>query len=302
MDTEALATFLAVHREGGFSAAAHVLYRTQPAISRRIALLEAELGLPLFERVAGGIVLSQAGRVLRPHAERALAALEDATRAVAALAAGEAGTVALSVVGTLADAGLVRVMKRFSADLPGVQVSLRTARSSDVSEQVRRGEATIGVRFGLDRSEDLDCEKLGAEALNVVCAANHPLAGQELGTFGPLSAERWVAFPEVPGEPELSGTHVAAFFLAVGLGQVDWMPVDSLTAQKRLVEAGFALALMPRSSIAEECAAGSIAVVRTPDLGARTPVFAVTRNGGYLSVADRRMLDLLRTDYAAGLA
>jgi len=70
MDTEALETFVAVHREQGFSRAARVLHRTQPAISRRISLLEHELGAPLFERVTGGIVLSQAGRVLLPYAER----------------------------------------------------------------------------------------------------------------------------------------------------------------------------------------------------------------------------------------
>src|SRR4029450_10585716 len=90
MDTEALETFVAVHREQGFSRAARVLNRTQPAISRRISLLGHELGAPLFERVTGGIVLSQAGRVLLPYAERALAAVKDATEAVRGLRA-EAG-------------------------------------------------------------------------------------------------------------------------------------------------------------------------------------------------------------------
>lgn len=78
MDAEALATFLAVHRQQSFSKAAEVLHRTQPAISRRISLLKEELGAPLFERTTSGIVLSQTGRVLLPYAERALAAVQDA--------------------------------------------------------------------------------------------------------------------------------------------------------------------------------------------------------------------------------
>ncbi|MCJ9733354.1 LysR family transcriptional regulator, partial [Bradyrhizobium sp. PRIMUS42] len=53
MDSDALDTFLTVHRKGGISNAAKFLHRSQPAISRRIALLEQELGVPLFERVAG---------------------------------------------------------------------------------------------------------------------------------------------------------------------------------------------------------------------------------------------------------
>jgi len=74
MDSDALNTFLVVHRRGGISNAAKALHRSQPAISRRIALLEQELGVPLFERVAGKTRLSDAGRVMVPYAERAVAA------------------------------------------------------------------------------------------------------------------------------------------------------------------------------------------------------------------------------------
>ena len=72
MDSDALLTFLTVHRRGGISNAAKALRRSQPAISRRIALLEQELGVPLFERIAGRTMLSDAGRVMVPYAERRL--------------------------------------------------------------------------------------------------------------------------------------------------------------------------------------------------------------------------------------
>ena len=102
MDSDALLTFLTVHRRGGISHAAKVLHRSQPAISRRIALLEQELGVPLFERIAGRTMLSDAGRVLVPYAERAVAATQDAENAVRALARPNSGPIALAVVGTLA--------------------------------------------------------------------------------------------------------------------------------------------------------------------------------------------------------
>jgi len=77
MDSGALNTFLIVYRRGGISNAAKVLHRSQPAISRRIALLEEELGVPLFERIAGRTVLSDAGKVMVPYAERAVRSAPD---------------------------------------------------------------------------------------------------------------------------------------------------------------------------------------------------------------------------------
>ena len=77
-----------------------------------------------------------------------------------------------------------------------------------------------------------------------------------------------------------------------------WTPVDSLTAQKRLIEAGFGLALMPENNIPEELAAGSVRKIRVGDLRAGSQVFAITRKGGYLSAAAQALLQLLVQDYA----
>lgn len=299
MDSEVLETFLIVYRLQGFSRAARVLHRTQPAISRRISMLEQELGAPVFERKSGGIVLSQAGRVLVPYAERALAAMQDGASAVRALRMENAGPLSIAAVGTLAGPDLGAVLKRFAENHPAVDLTLRTARSMEVSDLVRLGEVTIGLRYDPDRSPDLQCEELGAQPLLVVCAAGHPLAGRSIASLKPLRNERWLAFPEIPGQREISASHVFGLFLAHGLGEVHWTPVDSLTAQKRLVEAGFGMALMSENHVTEELAAGTIGVIRVKGLGAGLPVCIVTRNGGFLSAAARRLLELLRTEYAA---
>src|ERR1700761_1852137 len=149
VDSEALNTFLTVYRSGGVSNAAKQLHRSQPAISRRIALLEDELGVPLFERVAGRTRLSEAGRVMVPYAERAVAAAQDAENAVRALTRSNSGPVALAVVGTLAGGGLAAIMKRFAREYSDVDLTLRTATSGEVSGLIRRGEATIGLRYDI---------------------------------------------------------------------------------------------------------------------------------------------------------
>ncbi|MHC4045988.1 LysR family transcriptional regulator [Bradyrhizobium sp. 23AC] len=299
MDSDALNTFLTVHRRGGISNAAKFLHRSQPAISRRIALLEQELGVPLFERIAGRTRLSEAGRVLIPYAERAVAAAEDAEQAIRALTKHNSGPIALAVTGTLADGRLSGIMKRFAKENPGVALALRTATSAEVSDLIRRGEATIGLRYNVDRAGELACELVLTEALQVVCAPEHPLAGKRVRRLAELRGERWIAFPETRGRREIAAAHVFALFLAQGLGEVEWTAVDSLTAQKRLVEAGFGLALLARSHVVEELRAASIATIAVGDLAADQDIVLVTRRGGFLSLAAQRLLETIRSDYGA---
>jgi DNA-binding transcriptional LysR family regulator len=301
VDAEALKTFLTVHRLQSFSKAAQSLHRTQPAISRRIGLLEEALGATLFERGSAPLVLSQAGGVLLPYAERALAALQDAEQAVRNLNVANVGPVSMAVVGTLAGRDLSAVLRRFAERHPDVRIDLRTARSAEVSVLVRRGEATIGLRYDHDRSSDLESTSLGTEPLLVACAPDHRLAGRSIRSLAELADEHWLAFPEIPGQREVAASHVFGIFRAAGLGDAQWTPVDSLTAQKRLVEAGFGLALLQESSVAEELAAGEIGRIRVRELSAGSPVFIVVRRGGYLSAAALELRRMLVDEYAPSL-
>ena len=294
MDAESLRTFLAIHQSGGFSSGAERLARSQPAISRRIALLEEELGAPLFERATGGVVLSQAGRVLLPHAQRVLAALEDCKAAIDALRSGTAGPVSLAAVGTLAGANLTPILKRFSSSYPAVELMLRTATSAEVSELVRSGEVTIGLRYHRDRSADLDCNDIAGERVKIICAPDHPLAGMTVRSLRKLAGERWLAFPNAHRLPETSPDNLFAQFQVLCISELHWTPVDSLTAQKRLVEAGYGLAVLPESAIKDELAAKSLAAIGVTGLQLANPVCVVTRRNAYLSPAAIALIALLR--------
>ena len=261
MDSDALNTFLMVHHRGGISNAAKALHRTQPAISRRIALLEQELGMPLFERVAGRTVLSDAGRVMVPYAERAVAAAQDAENAVRALARPDSGPVALAVVGTLAGGQLSAIMKRFAEGTSGCQFD---AAHGDQ----RRGQRPDPARRGDDRAA-LRPRRLARSRLRIaVCraAAGRVRAGssarrparQEIGRSARRALDRISGHA---GRREITASHVFALFQTHGLGEVEWTPVDSLTAQKRLVEAGLGIALLSESNAAEELDRSAIATI-----------------------------------------
>src|SRR5215210_5687415 len=93
MTLQQLAYFLAAVERGSLSAAAESLHMAQPSLSDQIRRLEAELGVALFVRARRGLELTEAGRLLRPQAERTLAAAQeaaDSVREVRELASGTA--------------------------------------------------------------------------------------------------------------------------------------------------------------------------------------------------------------------
>jgi DNA-binding transcriptional LysR family regulator len=294
MEVDHVEAFVAIVRRGGFTPAARTLHLSQPAISRRVHLLEGELGAPLFERVRSGVVLTDAGRAFLPYAEALLASMRDGIEAVAALRSGDHGSVALALVGTLASTALTERLRRFRERHPAVDLRLRTALSAEVSGLVRRGDATLGLRYDADPHPDLVSTAVHDEPMLAVCSARHRLARRRRVDARALAGERWVAFPRRPGPAQEPYASALERGLALaGVGGAEIVPVDSLTAQKRMVEAGFGLALLPASSVDEELRAGMLRALRIPSVRVTIPVVLIHRRRGYLSGAARALAEVL---------
>ncbi len=294
MELDHVEAFLAIARHGGFTRAAEQLHLSQPATSRRIQLLERELGAPLFERIPAGVVLTEAGRAFLPHAEALLASLRDGIDAVDAVRGATTGTVTLALVGTLASTALTGRLRQFRDAHPGIDLRLRTALSVEVSALVRRGDATLGLRYEPDPDPDLACTAAGEERMVPVCAPGHPLAGARRVTPAALAGERWLAFPARAGSaPEPYSSALERRLAACGLGAAEIVPIDSLTAQKRMVEAGFGLALMPASAVDEELRAGTLRELRAPAVRATLPIVLIHRRSAFQSGATQALAALL---------
>lgn len=291
-------TFVSIARRGGFARAAEGLHRSQPAISRRVGMLERQLGTPLFERVRGGVILTEAGRTLLPYAEAVLAGLKDGAEAVQGLARGEHGAVSVALVGTLASTRFAGMLRQFGQRHPSVKLELRTANSEEVSDLVRRGEATLGLRYFTDADPGLVSEQVTEEALVLVCSPEHRLAGRRVRDPGVLADERWVSFPPRRGRREPFATALEQRLAAAGIEAAEIVRIDSLTAQKRLVEAGFGIALLIESSVQEELRLGSLELIDAPALRGGVPVTLVRRRNGYLSGAARSLVAVIKAGTA----
>lgn len=294
MTLDEIETFLSIARLGSFTEASRRLARSQPAISRRIQQLEESLGAELFERVGRQVSLTDAGRALLPHAEAAVAAARDGERAIRDSLRAGPQALKLAIVGTLADSHLVAALRAFEVRHPAAAVELATATSREVSALVRNGDADLGLRYFPDADDRLESIPLGAEKLFLVVPANHRVRQRRLRSLRTLAGERWLGFAPERGQPDSFGQLLERTLAAVGLAEPRYTPVDSLTAQKRLVEAGLGVALMPRSSVREELRIGSLRAIEVQGLGLEQPVVAVRRRRGHENRLAAAFLELLR--------
>jgi len=288
--------FLAIARSGGFARGSAALHLSQPAASRRIKLLEAELGAPLFDRLGRGVTLTEAGRAFLPHAQALLASMRDGIDAVNAVRGTGQGTVTLALVGTLASSSLTARLSRLCQEHPGLDLRLRTALSAEISALVLRGDAALGLRYGTDPDPGLVSVIIHQERLVPVCPPGHPLAAGGTDLAAALAGQRWLAFPPRPGAPDAYAVALQQLLAAHGLGAAEILPIDSLTAQKRMAEAGFGLAILPESSLDEELRTGTLRAIDAPALTATIPVALIRRRNAFQTGAARALTAAL-TDW-----
>ncbi len=297
MELDHVEAFLAIARSGGFARGSAALHLSQPATSRRIKLLEAELGAPLFDRLGRGVTLTEAGRAFLPHAQAILASLRDGIDAVSAVRGTGHGMVTLALVGTLASSSLTGRLRQLCQAHPGLDLRLRTGLSEEVSGLVLRGDAALGLRYGTDPDPGLVSVTIHQERLIPVCPPEHPLAagGSDLATA--LAGQRWLAFPSGPGAPgDPYAAALQQLLAAHGLATAEILPIDSLTAQKRMAEAGFGLAILPESSLDEELRMRTLCAIDAPDLTATIPVTLIRRRNAFQTGAARALTAAL-TDW-----
>ncbi|WP_172293417.1 LysR family transcriptional regulator [Pseudoruegeria sp. HB172150] len=151
-DWNHLRAFLATVEEGSLSAAARALGQTQPTLSRQIAALEEDLGLPLFERLGRSLSLTPAGRDLVAHVRE----MGEAAGRISLAASGHSETIEGPVSITASDSMsaylLPDILARLRAEAPGITVDIVAA--NDIRDLQRR-EADIAIRHVRPEQPDL---------------------------------------------------------------------------------------------------------------------------------------------------
>ena len=145
MDTQNLRAFLLVAESRSFSQAAKRLHLTQPAVSKRIAQLEAQLNVSLFDRIGRRISTTEAGEALLPHARAVHLELQAAQQSVRALAGEVRGRRRLATSHHIGLHRLPPLLRFFSKAFPAVQLDIDFMDSEQAYELTLQGEVELAV-------------------------------------------------------------------------------------------------------------------------------------------------------------
>lgn len=252
-----LRVFIEVAQQGSMIRAATSLHLTAPAVSMQIKEIEAQVGLPLFDRIGRQVSLSTAGEYFLVHARQLLAALKDAENSMARFKRLEQGALTIGIVST-AKYFVPALLARFHEGHPGVELRMRVAGNREqLITLMRAGEVDLTIMGRPPKEIATRAEPFAAHPLVFVCPAKHPLLGA-----GPVPVGALEGLPFIVREPG-SGTRDAmeVFFSERRFVPRITMDMASNESIKQAVIAGMGLSFLSLHTVGLEVRSGLLGVL-----------------------------------------
>lgn len=197
MDTHSLHAFLAVAETESFSLAAQRLHLTQPAISKRIAMLEDTLASQLFDRLPRKAILTPAGEALLPRAKHIISELMEVKTELANLSGDISGTLRIGTSHHIGLHHLPHLLRQFHTAYPQVKLAMQFLGSEAACEALALGELDLAfATLPLESPVKLNMQAIWRDPLCFVCAHTHPLA-----SIKKLTLQQLTEFEAILPEP-----------------------------------------------------------------------------------------------------
>ena len=249
-----LRVFAEVARNLSFSRAAAELHLTPPAVTMQVKELEANIGLPLFDRQGRQIALTTVGEYMLSYVRRMLAVLKDAEDAVARFKGLQGGSLTVGMVST-AEYFVPRLLARFRAEHPGIDVRLRLGNREQLVQLMQRNEVDLAIMGRPPKEWATRAEPFAAHPHVLVTAPDHPFTRLDHVPAAALANEGFIV------RESGSGTRAALeeFIREHRLDMRVVMEMSSNESIKQAVMAGMGVSLLSRHTIALELELGLIA-------------------------------------------
>jgi DNA-binding transcriptional LysR family regulator len=291
-----LKVFCAVIESGGFTRAATRLYVAQSAVSSQIRQLERELGTVLFNRNSSGVRPTQSGELLYEYARQLLSLAEEAQEQVSALEASRAGRVRIGVSDLCAQF-LPSALADFSEHYPSTEVSVVAFTSTSALLDRLLGDRVDFALLSHRPEVPALCLSPIIEVLpELICRRDHILARNTSVTVHQLSDNAFASYHRGNALRQV----LDGVFATSGLRPRICIESNYMAPILQAVEAGTAVTLLPRHSVAARLAEGGL--VALPVEGVRpVEIVLATRRSHALSGPARRFTETLASAAEAAI-
>ncbi len=277
IDLGRLRIFVQCAENLNFTQTARELHISQPTISHHIKLLEQEIGLPLFQRVGGGLQLTEEGRALLPWARKLLREAIALEEMMASIQDEIVGHLRIACSTTTGKYILPQFAARFHERHPRVQITVMRCTAEHVVPTLMEEEANLGVVSYDVCGGDLECQEFFLDHIILIAPPGHPwtkrkaiepseLVGQAIIVREPSSGTRRVMLAEL-GKHDIAMDDLDVF-----------LEVGNAEAIVKAVEAGYGVAFVSRFAAEWALRQGSVAEIKVADTDMHRKVYMVRKS------------------------
>lgn len=267
-----LRAFVAVAEHGGFTAAAHALGVSQPAVSRAVRDLERSCGFELLERTPKGIRLTRTGEAFLLNAREVIGAMLTAEESVASLGGLGHGRLHIGASTTIATYVLPGFIGRFLEDHPAVDVRLDSAHTRAISQLLLDYHLDIALTEAPVAHKKIQSRRWRTDTLVAVASPRHPLAARRRIAPAALAIELLLLRERESGTRAI----VLEGLAAAGVTPGRTMEIDGPEAIKQIAAAGRGIAIVSRYTVVEQLALGRLVVLDIPGLRITRPFYRLS--------------------------
>jgi len=259
MELAALKAFQAVAESGSFSKAGEVLFLTQPAISKRVASLEDQLGLKLFDRIGKRISLTEAGRTLLLEVQKILNQVEESQRLLSNLSNHVGGTLHIATSHHIGLHRLPAILQNFTHHHPDVDLELSFMDSEKALRLIEIGKLELAiVTLPEDSTPLLKTTPAWKDELVFVCGKHHALAKLKQVNLKTLSQHRAL----LPSQGTITRKIIESYVTKKDLSLNVTMETNYLETIQKMVEIGLGWSALPKIMCNDRLTILSVSTIR----------------------------------------
>ena len=296
MDYDQLASFLEVAKQQSFSRAAEKLFRTQPAISAQVRLIEQECGEKLFDRSGKKVLLTPAGEILSRYAQKMMGLHKEVLEAIAELNQTPRGKLYIGANEATCLYVLPKTFAKFKQLYPLVQISIYRNFSHKIVQKVQENAVDLGIVTLPQTANNMEVIPVFRDEVQVVVPKNHILAKSRT-----VTAEEVAHHPLIL--PKTGHTRVAIDRLLRAYRdhiQIS-MELASVETIKKFVGAGLGISLISRTYAQAEVAAGVLKLIPLDGQKIHRELGLIYRRDRYLSLPAKVFIEVVRESTKASV-